>query len=300
MKRIARPSLPAFFALSVLLAACGGAGSGGSSGPITHPSGDDLLLRVDYRGGMLANGFVTGFPTFSLLGDGRVIVPGAQIAIFPGPALPAVNVRRLTEDGIQAVLDLVASTGFFRADAQFRGAQNVVADAPETVFTLHADGQEVEVAVYGLGALDPAGSHPGISADELAAHRILSQLLERLGTLDAWVPTGGWADPNWGPYRPDALRLIVRNADADPPDDTGIGNALVEWPDDSDPATFGDVIGSSEERCGVVSGQRAEAWYTALSGANQLTRFVKGEHRYQVTVRFQLPDEPMECPSPDA
>jgi len=50
----------------------------------------------------------------------------------------------------------------------------------------------------------------------------------------------------------------------------------------------------------VVSGDGAEAWYTALSGANQLTRFVKGEHRYQVTVRFQLPDEPLECPQPPA
>lgn len=299
MKRNARLLLPALVALSILLAACGG-GAGGSSGPIAHPYGDDLVLRVDYRGGMLANGFVTSFPTFSLQGDGRVIVPGAQIDIFPGPALPAVNVRRLREDGIQAVLDLVASTGLFHANAVYRGAQNFLADGVDTVFNLHADGQEVEVVIYGLGGLDPAGSYPGISADELAAHRILSQLLERLGTLDAWVPTSGWADAAWGNYQPDALRLIVRNADADPPDDNGIGNVLLDWPDESDPATFGDVIGNTEERCGVVSGDGVEGWYTALSGANQLTRFVKGEHRYHVTVRFQLPDEPMECPSPDA
>jgi hypothetical protein len=301
MKRFARSLLPALVALSILLAACGGgAGSGGSSGSITHPAGDDLVLRVDYRGGMIANGFVTSFPTFSLQGDGRVIVPGAQIDIFPGPALPAVNVRRLTEEGIQAVLDLVASTGLFHANAVYRGAQNFVADGTETVFTLHADSQEVQLVVYALGLLDPAGNNPGISADELAVHRVLSQLLERLGTLDAWVPISGWADAAWGSYQPDALRLIVRNADADPSDDNGIGNALLDWPDDSDPAAFGDVIGNSEERCGVVSGDGAEAWYSALSGANQLTRFVKGEHRYQVTVRFQLPDEPMECPSPDA
>jgi hypothetical protein len=299
MRRIARLLLPAGVALSVVLAACS-AGTGGSTGPIAHPSGDDLVLRVDYRGGMLANGFATTFPAFSLVGDGRVIVPGAQIEIFPGPALPAVNVRRLSEEGIQAVLDLVASTGLFHATAQFRGAQSFVADAAETVFTLHADGQEVEVVIYGLGALDPAGSYPNISADELAAHRILSQLLERLGAIDAWVPSGGWSEAAWGSFKPDALRLIVRNADADPPDDTGIGNGLLDWPGDSDPATFGEVIGNTEERCGVVSGQQAEDWYTALSAANQLTRFVKGEHRYQVTVRFQLPDEPLECPNPGA
>jgi hypothetical protein len=37
-----------------------------------------------------------------------------------------------------------------------------------------------------------------------------------------------------------------------------------------------------------------------LSGANGLTRFVKGDHRYRVTVRFQLPDEPPECPAAPA
>ena len=88
------------------------------------------------------------------------------------------------------------------------------------------------------------------------------------------------------PYQPSALRLLVRNADADPPDGSGIGNALLDWPDSSDPATFGDPGPFSEQRCGVVSGQRAQDWYAALSGANQLTRFVKDDHRYQVTVRF--------------
>lgn len=50
-------------------------------------------------------------------------------------------------------------------------------------------------------------------------------------------------------------------------------------------------------RCGVVSGQEATDWYQALTGANQLTRFVKDDHRYQVMVRFMLPDEPLECPA---
>jgi len=53
-------------------------------------------------------------------------------------------------------------------------------------------------------------------------------------------------------------------------------------------------------RCGVVSGHEAKDWYTAVTGANQLTRFVKGDHWYEVTVRFQLPDEPLECPAPPA
>jgi hypothetical protein len=299
MKRIARPLVPATMALAILLSACA-TGPGSSTGPIAHPAGDDLVLRVEYGGGMIRDFFLTSFPIFTMTGDGRVIVPGAQIDIFPGPTLPAVNVRRLSEEGIQAVLKEVARTVQFSASAEFRGAQNFVADAGDTILTLHAGGKDVVITVYGLGTLDPAGNYPGVSEAELAAHRTLSHLVEELGNLDPQLPASAWAESAWRPYQPEALRLLVRNADADPPDENGIGNALVDWPVDSDPATFGDITASGDQRCGVVSGQEAKDWYAALSGTNQLARFVKGDHRYQVTVRLQLPDEPPECPQPAA
>lgn len=296
MRRTARLLLPAIVALSILLAACT-AGPGGSSGPIDHPTGDELVLRIEYSGGLVGPAFLfTSFPPFTLSGDGRVIVEGAQIAIFPGPALPAVNVRRLTEAGIQAVLDEVARTALFGSNVEYRGAQNCVMDVGDTIFTLHADGREVKVVVYGLGTLDPAGGCPGVSAAEIAAHRTLQNLSDRLTNMEAWLPAGAWAEPTWRAYQPEALRLLVRNADADPPDGSGIGSGLLDWPDASDPATFGDADALGDQRCGVVTGQSAQDWYAALSGANQLTRFVRGGHRYQVSVRFLLPDEPLECP----
>jgi len=297
MKRIARPLAPAALVLSLLLSACS-QGSGGSPRPIAHPGGDDLILRVEFGGGMIRDFFLTGFPTFTMTGDGRVIVPGAQIDLFPGPALPAVNVRKLTEDGIQAVLNEVARTGLFGQSVEYRRAENFVADGGETIFTLHAEGKDVTITVAALGAFDPAGNYPGVPAAELAAHRTLSRLVEELGNLDAQVPASAWADASWHPYVPEALRLLVRNADADPPDESGIGNQVLDWPVASDPATFGDATSDGERRCGVVSGQEAEDWYTALSNANQLTRFVKGDHKYEVTVRFMLPDEQLECPQP--
>jgi hypothetical protein len=154
----------------------------------------------------------------------------------------------------------------------------------------------VTVLVYALGTLDLAGNTQGISAAEIAAHRVLSRLSDRLTNLDGWLPASAWADASWHPYQPDALRLLVRNADADPRDASGIRNELLDWPGTSDPATFGDPNPLDDQRCGAVSGQLARDWYAVLSGANQLTRFVKGDHRYQVTVRLLLPDDALECP----
>jgi hypothetical protein len=209
-------------------------------------------------------------------------------------------VRRLTEAGIQAVLREVARTAVFGASVQFRGAQNFVSDNVDTVFTLHADGNEVTVLVYALGGLDPAGNNPGISNAEVAAHRSLVALNEKLSNLEGWLPASAWAEASWSPYQADALRMLVRNADADPPDENGIGNKLVDWPDGSDPATFGDPNQLDDQRCGVVSGEQAKDWYAALADANLLTRFVKDDHRYQVTVRPLLPDDALECPKPAA
>ncbi len=123
------------------------------------------------------------------------------------------------------------------------------------------------VSVYGLGTLDAGFQCPGITATEVAAHRALLRLSDRLTNLEGWLPAGAWAETSWRPYQPEALRLVVRNADADPADGSGIGNGLVDWPDSSNPVTFGDVGPFDGQRCGVVSGQRAEDWYAALSAA---------------------------------
>ena len=289
----------------LVLAGCSRGGGGQPSGSpsggddIVHPAGDALILSVANSGGFVAPDFLLGaLPSFVLTGDGRVLVPGAQAAIFPGPMLPSIMERRLTEAGIQAVLAAVAGTGLFTSDLDLRGANAMVADAADTVFTLHADGREVTVSVYALGFLEGTNPPPGMPGNEVLAHRALSLLQERLSGLEQWLPADAWADAGWKPYQPEAFRLYVRNADAEPPDGSGLPpQAPRPWPTSDDPATFGHAS-SGDLRCGVVSGADCATWLDELGRSNQLTRWTAGEHRYSIIPRPLLPYEGDTCPAP--
>lgn len=297
MSRPIRLAVPVLVAGSILLAACRGVGTTPTDQPISHPGGDALVFRYGYSGGFVPMETIfSNLPSFSLMGDGRVIVQGAQAAIYPGPALPSIQVRTLTESGMQTVLTQIAATGQFEASAQWLGAQRNVADAPNTDFVLHAGGRDVTVTVYALGIWQADAAAPGASDAELEAHRSLSALVEHLSALDASLPANAWVDAEWRSYRGDALRLLVRNADGEEPEPSGLTRQVLDWPTDPDPSTFGEPSGIDGSRCGVVTDAEADAWYAALLGANQLTRWTAGTHTYAVLARPLLPDEPRSCP----
>ena len=268
-----------------------------AGGTVPHPSGPEVVVRIAWTGGFVPyEFFFTQLPRFTLLGDGRVLVEGPQIAIYPGPALPNIQVRGLTEEGIQSVLFRIAETGLFDESHSYDAATQFIADANSTVFTVRADNREVVVDVYALGlASDPATTPSGIPADELEAHGILTALEEDLLNLDAWIPADDWADAGWQSYEPEALRLLVANIDDRPPNEEGLDSEPVPWPGTIDPEQFGapDSIGGF--RCGVVSGDEAQAWLAALSQANTLTRWSHDGHLYSVMPRPLLPDEPLDC-----
>jgi hypothetical protein len=305
-------NLPSIVVMLLILAACavpggspGGSGSGGSDEPetdgIEHPTGSDPILIVDSSGGFVPVQFMaTRLPTFVLLGDGRVIVQGAQTLEFPGPALPALIERTLTEDGIQRVLRAVEDTNLFTTDLELNGAQNVVADAANTLFILDAGGRQVTVSIYGLGALLPGEQPlPGISSSEVEAHRILGQLNDALTTLDSWLPADAWEAEGWQPYEPEAFRLYIRDVTGEPRDGGDLPEQVREWPTDDDPAAFGEVVDlfGDGTRCGTVDGGHGILWLEELSAANQMTLWsTDGENRFSVTARPVLPYEDPACP----
>lgn len=263
---------------------------------MTHPSGSELVVRVAWTGGFVPyESLFTSLPRFTLVGDGRVIVEGPQIEIYPGPALPNLQVRRLTEEGIQSVLFRIGETGLFDESQSFTAANQFVADANTTVFTVHADDREVIVDVYALGIVDPSTAPPGFPPAELEAHQRLSSLESDLMNLDAWIAADDWVDAAWQAYQPEALRLLVANVDTVPPDTSVPTAEPLPWPSKTPPDEFGQPSTVQDFRCGVVSGAEAETWYAALQQANTLTRWSYGDHVYHVTPRPLLPDESLDC-----
>ncbi len=317
-------SVPGFFVVLLVLAGCAASGGsppasqapseppeasappastppsddGGSTGDIEHPTGsDEAIIAITWAGGMLpVHMQATQTPQFVLTGDGRVIVPGMQTLEFPGPILPALQERTLTEEGVQLVLEALEETNLFVGDLENRVMQSMMADANDTIFTVNAGGRTSVVTVYAIGALLPdMEPPPGADAAELEAYRVLSLLNDRLMTLDTWLPEDAWSS-DWHDYQPEALRLYVRDV-TDEPIDQDLPGQELEWPTDEDPAAFGEELPEWGDgtRCAVVEGDAGATWLAAFAEANQNTVWTSGERRYAIQVRPLFPHEPRNC-----
>lgn len=271
---------------------------GGSGGDIEHPTGSEAIIAVTSAGGMLpVHMQATQTPLFVLTGDGRVIVPGMQTLEFPGPILPVLLERTLTEEGIQLVLAALEETNLFVGDLENRVMQSMIADASDTIFTVDAGGRTSVVTVFALSMLPPdMEPPPGADPAELEAYQVLSRLNDRLTTLETWLPEDAWETDTWQPYQPEALRLYVRDV-TDEPIDQDLPGQEVAWPTEEDPAAFGEELPAWGDgtRCSVVEGDAGATWLAALSEANQNTVWTSGDRRYAIQVRPLLPHEPRTC-----
>jgi predicted small secreted protein len=282
-----RPITFALVVATLVLAACANRSTGPGTGPdgIDHPSGaDQIVLRVSYEGGFVAPSWsLTQIPGFALFGDGRVIVPGAQIEIYPGPALPAVSERILTEDGVQAILQAAFDAGLGES-RDYTDMGNVgIADASTTVFTLSAAGDTSTVRVYALSELSDRPQ--GMPQEEFDARRRLSRFAERLGNLPSWLPEGSVGEEQ--PYDAAGYRLIV--GDYQP--DESLPQDPVRWPLDTAIADVASADAGPDLRCGTVVGQDWQALAPLAGSANQLTPWTNDGVRYAISFRPLLPDE---------
>ena len=275
----------------------------GGTGGIEHPTAaDEPILVVEEAGGFaMPQMIATRVPTFALYGDGRVIMQGAQTLEFPGPALPPLIERTMTEEGIQAVLEAIEDTNLFTGDLELEWRDERRAPtATATVFHANVQRRRGDRQRVRPRQLDPAlgGNFENIDQAEIDAHAVLSQFRDALMTIDTSVPAGAWESEGWQPYTPTAFRLYVRDVTGEPIEGGELPGVVREWPTDDDPAAFGEevpVFGDGT-RCGVVEGEAAATWFAELSASTQQTIWTSdGENRFTVLPRPLLPGEEPSC-----
>jgi hypothetical protein len=264
----------------------GSGGQGGDGGGISYPTAaDQVVLRIEQGGGFVAPQYtLTSIPLFSLFGDGLVVTPGAQIEIFPSPALPALTQQRLSADAIQELLQAAIDAGL-NTDHSYTNLGSVgIADAATTTFTLTVDGQTHTIKVYALSEL---GSKPDrMSQDEYQARQDLFAF-ETKATDLSWLPQDAISDR--GLYQPSGLRLFVSRYQPDP----NLTEPSVEWPLSPGLASFGDPFqdGLDGTRCGTVVADAAATLLPVVEQVNQLTPWTSEGTRYGILFRPLLPDE---------
>jgi hypothetical protein len=284
------------FALAVpllLLAACGeepvgdGPGSGGGSGSgngIDHPTGaDELVLRVHTGGGFVPIDYhLREVPGFTMLGDGRVVDSGPVIEIYPGPALPNLQVTRLSDAGVQAVLEEAERAGLLDGDASYD--YPCVTDVPTTTFTVVTAGRTTTVSAYALGLEDQMTADcPDVDVEARAA---LSAFWQKLGDLESWLQEGSVGQTE--SYTPQEMRVYVTAYLGDPE----LAQEPVEWPLDGPLASFGEPDANLPDyRCGVVSGDDLDTLLPLAEGSNQLTPWTGDGEEFGLVFRPLLPDE---------
>lgn len=276
----------ASLALLLVLVACADAPVDPASGDgIDHsPTPDHVLVRLAFEGGFTPIEWTyTNVPNFALYGDGTLVLPGAQIEIYPSPALPAISSRRIDEAGVQAILEEALDTiATIPGDLNDLGFMQM-ADVPTTVLTVSAGGVDRTIRAYGLAELSERPE--GMAEQEYRARVRLQELVTKLGTLDTWLPQG-----SLGPeaaYEASAARLFIgsyRKVD--------LPQEPTPWPLDRTLTSFGEAADDSDlYRCGVVEGSDWATVREAASRANQLTPWTDAGARFSILFRPLLPDE---------
>ena len=272
--------------LVLVLAACAETpvdpGDGGGIDHATTP--DHVLVRISSEGGFTPVEWTyTNFPFYSLFGDGTLVVPGAQIEIYPGPALPAISSRQVDEAGIQAILEeAIAAVEDIPADLDDLGYMSI-ADATTTVITVSAGGVDRTIRVYALS--EQTERPDGMPQAEYEARLRLQELVAKLTGSTDWMPEGS-VGPE-GTYEASAARLFV--GDYRPVKD--LAQEPVPWPLDDGLADFGAPAAPGGYRCGVVQGEDWEAVLAPATSANTLTPWTDAGQRYSILFRPLLPDE---------
>ena len=218
------------------------------------------------------------YPFVVLYGDGRLIMQGPQIEIYPGPALPNLVVTQLSEGGVDQVLDWAVQAGLAGPDRQLG---EPLLDSGVTLFTINSSDGTHRTSVW-----DMAGSD--------AATAAVRQFQDVLLNLRAHLPDDTSADDT--PYEYDRIRIISFPVDPEAPPEPNLVS-FMDWPLETPIADLGTSLGEPDEyRCALVEDDDLETLKPPLAEANELTMWRSNDLAYQLYLHPLLPDEEP-CPS---
>jgi hypothetical protein len=276
--------VPALLVAALGLAACGSdsesPAADDSLPPVAdgyeHPAGEDEVV-VEYAevGGFVPREFAfQQTPNVLVSGDGRVFGPGAQIAIYPGPLLPAVQVQPITEEGIQAILAAADEAGLLQ-QVEYEQPTDI-ADASTARVVINVNGETYVHEAYALGLALPGEEGGQETSPERQALAGFIAELNDLATLVGADELGEQTIFEPSDYGIEAL--VVDDLSAYGSD--GIEPTVVDWPAEVS-VRLADASG-----CTVVPA--AEVGET-LTAASQLTFFEDASVTYQVLAKPILP-----------
>jgi hypothetical protein len=232
---------------------------------------DALVLQVVRAGGFLPAGAAfRSVPSVSVYGDGRVVTQGAQIEIWPPPALPSVQVGRLPAEELRRLVD----AGREVVDADEDYGQPPVADAPTTAVVVQDGDRQAVAAAVALEELSgelapPAG---GLTAEQRAARGRLSGYVRQVQDAASAVPAET--------YEGEGLAVL-----AEP---YGDGAAAADLPP-SELAWPGPALDPGS--CTVVAGAEATEVREAAASASVETRWTVDGRVLRLALRPLLPHE---------
>ncbi len=244
-----------------------------------HATGaDDVVIRIGYEGGFVTPEITfQQLPTVLVTGDGRLFQQGPVIAIYPGPLLPNVQERSISDSGIQELLALADEFGLLE-EREYE-APTSIADAPDTVVEVTVGGETYVHRAYALGLV---GGPEDAETDEDRAS--LAAFVEGAQAI-ATAPPGDTVGPEES-FEPETylIRTLIVG-DGGPGEselDDGIEPRVVDWPTDVPVRLDGEI------ECAEVP---AESVQESFESADQLTWFADDGTTYQVFVKPQLPGD---------
>lgn len=279
MRRLSTVTLAVF-----LLAGC--ASPSASPSPSPAPAAFSLRAWVTQAIEPVA-GFAGGGSSV-VIDRERVIVHGPIDAMFPGPILPNLQERSISQAGIDKILAAAMAAGLLEGPTDLVGVPLPGAQVGHIRFVI--DGVEREV----VGRTDsqivcittPCEAPPGTP-------EAFGGFWSLLSNLDAWIAGELGAQTA---YDPERLAILL----TEPRLDATLPPASKPWPLEEPMATFGVVFatppGTPPVRCGVVEGDALAAVLAAFRDGDALTRWTgPGGDQRGVVVRALLADEPDPC-----